>query len=248
LTLKASNPNAVFPEAKASAAVMAEPGPSWVESIFKDQQYHQSLRNPNDYGGASSSNLTAPTIESLQSGIVTRNVHNNVIHACVSTSILNPIKLSNRFAVLNRTVSFCDFPTIYSVEKTGYAKIYKKSNSHKLMYSTEQLCNVLPNISVVRTELAIYKATELRKEVCNLFNLPSVAAPSMIVVDSGAGVHLTDTSKVVQLEQAEPLKLHTANGKIISSTVTRNDLGEFFGDVEFRVTKKTPTVVSWSLN
>ena len=66
----------------------------------------------------------------------------------------------------------------------------------------------------------------------------------MIVVDSGAGIHLTDTTNVVQLEQAEPLKLHTANGKIVSSTVTRNNLGEFFGDIEFRATKKTPTVLS----
>ena len=112
------------------------------------------------------------------------------------------------------------------------------------MYSTEKLLGVLPNISVVRAELAIYKAMELRQEVCNLYNIPFVTAPSMIVVDSGAGIHLTDATNVVQLEQAEPFKLHTANGKIVSSTVARNNSGEFFGDVEFRVTKKTPTVLS----
>ena len=124
-------------------------------------------------------------------------------------------------------------------------KYRKKSNSQKPMYSTKQLLGVLPEISVVRTEQTIYKAMELRQEVCNLYSIPFVTAPSMIVVDSGAGIHLTDTTNVVHLEQAEPFKLHTANGKIVSSTVTRNNLGEFFGDVEFRVTKKTP-IVLWS--
>jgi hypothetical protein len=120
MALKASNPNAVFPEAKASAAVLADPGSSWVAALFEDQQYYSSLRNPAD-----SSTLTAATFESSQSGIVTRNMRKNVIHACVSTSIPNPIKLSNRFAVLNRTVSFRNSVTAYPVEKTGYAKIYK---------------------------------------------------------------------------------------------------------------------------
>jgi hypothetical protein len=71
MALKASNPHAVFPEAKASAAVLADPGSSWVQAMFLSQ--HPS----GDYdwsGGAGSSNLTAATIEASQSGIVTRNL------------------------------------------------------------------------------------------------------------------------------------------------------------------------------
>ena len=37
--------------------------------------------------------------------------------------------------------------------------------------------------------------------------------------------HLTDADNVIVLEQADPIKLHTANGKIISSSVTRSNLG-----------------------
>ena len=117
MALKASNPNAVFPEAKASAAVMADPGSSWVAAMFEEQQYYSSLRNLAD-----SSTLTAATFESSQSGIVTRNMHKNVIHACVSTSIRNPIKLSNRYASLNRTVSFCNFITVYPQDMPKYIK------------------------------------------------------------------------------------------------------------------------------
>jgi hypothetical protein len=35
---KASHPKATFPEAKASAAVLADPCSSWVQAMFQDQQ------------------------------------------------------------------------------------------------------------------------------------------------------------------------------------------------------------------
>ena len=114
----------------------------------------------------------------------------------------------------------------------------------KPSFSTAQLIQVLTPLTESAAIKAFNAAQQLREEVCNLYGIPFIAAPSVYIIDSGAGVNLTDTSKANEILPAEHITLHTANGTLLSKTMTKDVIHKLFGDMEFRVLENSPSVLS----